>query len=282
MSEKIEQLSYGKINLALDVLYKRDDGYHEINTIMQEIDLADKLTFTEKDKGISIECNHKSLPIDSSNLVYRAWEALKNVTGIDKGIHIKIDKKIPLAAGLAGGSSNAATTLKVLNELWDLKLSQEELMKIGKNLGADIPFCIMGGTAKAQGIGDKLTKLAPFKDKLILIGNPGIEISSQYAYSKMKFNNEKIDIDHIITCMKDNDLKCVSEKIQNVMENPIIWENPVISSIKDNMMENGALGALMSGSGPTVFGLFHDYDTISYAKKQLEKHIDIVHICKTI
>lgn len=280
--EKIEQLSYGKINLALDVLYKRDDGYHEINTIMQEIDLADKLTFTEKPKGITIECNNKSLPRGPSNLVYKAWESLKNLTGIDKGIHIKIDKKIPLAAGLAGGSSNCATTLKVLNQMWDLRLSQEELMDIGKKLGADIPFCIMGGTAKAEGIGEKLTKIKPFKDKLILIGNPGIEVSSKHAYEKLKFKEERIHIDQIITCMNNEDLSCVGESIKNIMEEPIISENPIILAIKESMIKNGALGALMSGSGPTVFGLFDDYDTIVYAKEQLQKRIDIVHICKTI
>lgn len=280
--ENIEQRSYGKINLALDVLYKRDDGYHEINTIMQEIDLADKLTFIEKDKGITIECNNKSLPTGPSNLVYQAWTALKNATGIDKGIHVKIDKKIPLAAGLAGGSANCATTLKVLNELWDLKLTEEELMAIGKTLGADIPFCIMGGTAKAGGIGEKLTRVPSFKDQLILIGNPGIEISSRYAYNKLKLKEERIDIDGILSCMKEKDLKCVGESIKNIMEPSIISENPIISQIKESMMENGALGALMSGSGPTVFGIFDDYDKIAYAKKQLEKQIAIVHMCKTI
>ena len=280
--EKIEDLSYGKINLALDVLCKRDDGYHEINTIMQEIDLADKLTFTKKDKGISIECNIKSLSTGPDNLVYKAWDALRSATGIDRGIHIKIDKKIPLAAGLAGGSSNAATTLKVLNKLWDLKLSQEELMAIGKDLGADVPFCIMGGTAKAEGIGEKLTKIKPFKDKLILIGNPGIEIASQYAYGKLKFTDQRIDIDKIISCIEDDDLKCLGENMKNIMEESIISENPIIDSIKENMIKNGALGALMSGSGSTVFGLFDDFDKISYAKKELEKDIDIVHICKTI
>ena len=282
LMETIEKLSFAKINLALDVLYKRDDGYHELNTIMQEIDLADKLTFTNKDKGITIECNNKSLPKDSSNLVYKAWNAIRDYSGLDRGIHIDIQKNIPLAAGLAGGSANCATTLKVLNELWDLSLTQEELLEIGKKLGADVPFCIMGGTAKAQGIGEKLTKLNPFKDKLILIGNPGMEISSRYAYSRLKFSDKKIDIDSIISSMEDDDLKAVGEKIENIMENPIISENSIIASIKDKMVKNGALGALMSGSGPTVFGLFDDRDKILYAKKELEKDIKTVHICKTI
>ena len=139
----------------------------------------------------------------------------------------------------------------------------------------------MGGTAQAQGIGEELTKLKTFKDKLILIGNPGIEISSQYAYQRLKLKEERINIDEIISCMADDDLKSVGEKIENLMEEAIILENPIIASIKESMIENGALGALMSGSGPTVFGLFDDYDKISYAKKELEKLIDIVHICKT-
>lgn len=280
--ENIEHLSYGKINLALDILYKRDDGYHEINTIMQEIDLADRLIFTEIEKGITIECNDKSLPLDENNLVYKAWDALRKYTGIDRGIHIDIKKNIPIAAGLAGGSSNCATSLKVLNKLWDLNLTEEELMAIGKTIGADIPFCIMGGTAQAQGIGEKLTRISPFKDKYILIGNPGIEISTQYAYSRLKLKEERIDIDAIISCMENDDLKCVGESMENVMEEAIIEENPIISSIKESMKKNGALGALMSGSGPTVFGLFDDYDKITYAGKELEKQIDRVHICRTI
>lgn len=280
--EKIERLSYGKINLALDILYKREDGYHEINTIMQEIDLADKLIFSHLDKGIIIESENKSMPLGPENLVYKAWDILRKVSGVDKGIHIKIEKNIPISAGLAGGSSNCATTLKVLNKLWDLRLTQQELMEIGKDLGADIPFCIMGGTAKAQGIGEKLTRITPFKDKHILIGNPGVEISSQYAYSKLNFKKKRIDIDSIISCMKDNNLKCVGKYIDNIMEEPIIAENPIVSTIKDSMKKNGALGSLMSGSGPTVFGLFDDYEKILQAKKQLQKHINIVHICKTI
>lgn len=280
--EKIEHLSYAKINLTLDVLYKRDDGYHEINTIMQEIDLADKLTFRPLDKGIIIESNIKSLPQGHDNLVYKAWDILRKISGLDKGIHIRIDKKIPIAAGLAGGSSNCATTLKVLNRLWDLNLSQEDLIDIGVKLGADIPFSIIGGTAKATGIGEKLTRISPFKDKYILIGNPGIEISSQYAYNKLKIKKERIHMESIISCMEENDLKCLGKKIGNVMEEPIIAENPIIARIKDKMMKNGALGALMSGSGPTVFGIFDDYDKILQAKDQLKKHIDIVHICKTI
>ena len=275
--------SYGKINLALDVLYKRPDGYHELNTVMQQISLCDKLTFKEINSGIVVESRGLKIPLDSTNLVYRVWEHLKDLSGIDKGIHITIEKNIPVAAGLAGGSSNAAATLKALNQLWNLNLSLDQLMEIGVKLGADIPFCLLGGTALAKGIGNILTPLKSFNNLHILLGNPGIGVSSEYAYSKLdleKHNN--IDIDRLISCMDKRDLKCVGDNFNNIMEAPIIEDNPIIQKIKDNMMANGALGTLMSGSGPTVFGLFQDEDSINKAKEKLLEIIDKVYICKTI
>jgi 4-diphosphocytidyl-2-C-methyl-D-erythritol kinase len=274
--------SFGKVNLALDVLYKRDDGYHEINSIMQEISLKDRLIFTDKNEGITIESDNEEMPLDSNNLVYKAWEKLKDITGIKRGIHVKIEKNIPIAAGLAGGSSNAAATFKALNELWDLKMSLEELMVIGQSLGADIPFCLLGGTAKAQGIGELLTPLKPFKDKYILLGNPGIGISTAYAYSKLDLNGDRYDIDGLVACMEKDDLHCVAKRLRNRMEEPMIKEHPIIQEIKDIMIENGALGALMSGSGPTVFGLFNDEEKIKLAYKKLSEKIHKVYICKTI
>lgn len=282
----MEQLileSYGKINLGLDVLYKRADGYHELNTVMQQISLKDKLIFKEIDRGIKVESRGLKIPLDSTNLVYRAWEYLKELSGIDKGIHITIEKNIPVAAGLAGGSSNGAATLKALNQLWNLNLSLEELMKIGVKLGADIPFCLLGGTALAEGIGDILTPLKSFNDVYILLGNPGIGVSTEYAYSKLELKEKKIiDISKLIFCMDKKDLKCVGNSLENIMEKTIIEENPIIKRIKDNMLDNGALGTLMSGSGPTVFGLFEDEQSIKYAKQKLLEIIDKVYICKTI
>lgn len=275
--------SYGKINLALDVLYKREDGYHELNTIMQQISLKDKLIFKEIEKGIIIESTDQDVPIDESNLVYRAWDKLRSITGISRGIHIYIEKHIPIAAGLAGGSSNGAATLKALNQLWNLNLSLEELMKIGESLGADVPFCLLGGTALAQGIGEKLTPLKPFSGKYILLGNPGICVSTPYAYSKLDLNpRENMDLDELVSCMEKEDLNCVGNNFKNIMEDPIIKEYPVIDKIKEIMIENGALGALMSGSGPTVFGLYEDEEKIKTARDELLKIIDKVYICKTI
>lgn len=274
--------SYGKVNLALDVLYKREDGYHEINSIMQQISLKDRLIFSDKKEGIIIESNDKDLPLDSSNLVHRAWEKLKNISGINRGIHIKIDKQIPIAAGLAGGSANGAATLRALNTLWDLNLSTEELMVIGKSLGADVPFCILGGSASAKGIGEKLTPLKPFKNKFILLGNPGIGISTAYAYSKLDTSVERIDIDNLIDFMNNEDLPSVAKHMKNIMEPYIIKENPIIGEIKRSMIKHGALGALMSGSGPTVFGLFDDKEKMIFAHRKLSEHINKVYNCTTI
>lgn len=274
--------SYGKVNLALDVLYKREDGYHEINSIMQQINLKDKLIFKEHREGIIIESNNNEVPLDSSNLVYRAWEKMKSISGINRGIHIRIEKNIPIAAGLAGGSSNGAATLKALNTLWGLNLSQDELMNIGKSLGADVPFCIMGGTAHAQGIGEKLTALKPFKDKFLLLGNPGIGISTAYAYSKLDLSGMRYDMDELIQSMENEDLPSVARNLKNRMEAAIIKENSIIGEIKRLMIKNGALGALMSGSGPTVFGLFDDQDKLIFTHRKLSEKIKKVYNCITI
>ncbi len=280
--EELYLKSYAKVNLALEVLYKREDGYHEIDSIMQQISLYDQLVFADNKDGIKIESNSSEVPVDSSNLVYKAWEMMKELTGIDRGITIRIDKRIPVAAGLAGGSSNGAMTLRALNQLWDLSLRDEDLMNMGKKIGADIPFCIMGGTARAQGIGEKLTQLSPFKDKYILLANPGLRISAAYAYSKVDLSGERYDSRELVEAMEKDDLNLVASKLYNRLENPIVTENPIIQEIKTMMKENGALGALMSGSGSTVFGIFDDEEKMEFANKKLSLSIPKVYSCKTI
>lgn len=274
--------SYGKVNLALDIQYKREDGYHEIKSIMQRISLKDRLKFKKINEGIIIESNREEVPLDSTNLVYKAWERLSQVTGVKKGIKISIEKNIPVAAGLAGGSSNGAMTLIALNELWDLNLSQEELMEIGKDLGADIPFCIMGGTALAEGIGEKLTQLNSFAGKHLLLCNPGIAISTAYAYGKCTHLNSGIDIEGMVRSINQDDLKAVAEKMANTMEAPMIKEYPIIGEIKDIMIKNGALGSLMSGSGSSVFGLYDDEEKMKFTHKQLLNISDKVFMTKTL
>lgn len=276
--------SYGKINLALDVLYKRDDGYHELNTIMQQIDLMDKVILRNRKKGIKIECNEGDVPLNENNLVYKAWEKLSQKTGIDKGVHIILDKKIPVAGGLAGGSSNAATVLKGLNTLWNLNLSQGELREIGVEIGADIPFCIMGGTAHAKGIGEKLTKLNNFSGKMVLLANIGIPISTAFVYGNLKLDNRntRVDIDKMVKYIEDDDLPNVARNMENIMEKTVIKRYPIIDQIKKAMIEYGALGSIMSGSGPTVFGLFDDEEKIHRCKERLENKVEKIYIARTI
>lgn len=277
--------SYAKINLGLDVLYKRPDGYHEINTIMQQISLSDTLTIREIKEDIVLESNNNNLPLDSTNLVYRAWKILQEKTGINKGIQINIHKRTPIAAGLAGGSSNAAAVLKGLNELWNLNLSEKELREIGVELGADVPYCIMGGTALAEGVGEKLTPLKSFGGKLVLLANPGIGISTVDVYRKLKLQEKpQLDIKKIIHSIENDDLKSVADNIINVMEEVVIEEHPIISDIKKDMMDYGALGSLMSGSGSTVFGLFDDLDKLNYCMIKLKERLTTgtVLLAKTI
>lgn len=280
--EEIIMESHGKVNLILDILYKRPDGYHEINSIMQEISLKDRLKFKEIEKGIIIESNHPTMPRDSNNLIYKVWEKLSSLFGINKGIYVEVKKEIPMAAGLAGGSSNAAATLKALNELWDLKLSQEELIEIGMELGADIPFCLMGGTALAQGIGERLTKISPFSGKYLLLCKPHISISTAQAYRMISPGKDRLDIDKMIKCIEEGNIHCVARRLGNKMEDVIIKEHPIIQEIKDIMETYGALGALMSGSGPTVFGLYDDRDKMIFAQKKLLEKMNKVYICETI
>lgn len=271
--EKIEIESYAKINLSLDVLYKRSDKYHEINTVMQQIDLHDLVKIENiSGKDIIIESNKKDLPLDSSNLVYRAWESIKEKTGIERAIRVKIDKRIPVAAGLAGGSSNAAATLLGLNKLWDLKLSRKELQAMGLKIGADLPYCLVGGTVHARGIGEVLTRLKPFKDKHLLLFNPGIEISTADVYGNLEIDKDnRIDIGKIIDFIEKDDLKSLSENMENMMEKVVIEQYPIIGEAKRDMVIFGALGSLMSGSGATVFGFFDDPDKLGYCKEKFQK-----------
>lgn len=279
---KTEISAYGKVNLALDVLYKREDGYHEIKTIMQQIDLSDKLMISERRGGVSISCDNRLVPLDRTNLAYRAWEEISKLTGTKTGLEIRIEKRIPVAAGLAGGSTNGAALIKALNEMWDLGLTVQEMMDIGLKIGADLPFCIMGGTALAEGIGERLTPLKPLVGVPMLVANPGIQISTPYAYSRLKLTDKRIDIDMITTCIEKGELKCIANSLSNVMEDVIITENPVIGQIKDFMISNGALGALMSGSGASVFGIFEDHEKLHFIYKKIKDQVPFVFETRTI
>lgn len=280
--KKIVKYAHAKINLSLDILYKREDGYHEIESIMQEISLKDRLIFENRDKGIVIESNNPHIPLDLHNLVYKVWEKMNLYTGLDRGLYVNIEKTIPVSAGLAGGSSNAGAAFKAINELWELNLRKEELMKLAKDIGADVPFCILGGTALARGIGEELTSLEAFRDVHILICNPGFEISTQYAYSKLDLQSKRIDTEKLVEYIKKADKLEVARHMENKMEKAIIKKYPIIGDIKEAMIKNGALGSLMSGSGPTVFGIFEDSEGVEFARKKLLQDYPLTYSCKSL
>lgn len=282
--KEIKLNAYAKINLSLDVLKRREDGYHEVKMIMQQIDLKDEIILTEIESGIKIECSNPKIPTDSSNLVYKAYDIMSNEFNISKGIKVRINKKIPMAAGLAGGSSDCAQTIIGLNELWNLNLNQKELMDIGVKIGADVPYCIMGGTALAEGIGEKLTKISGFSGKYILIAKPNIDVSTAYVYKNLDIHNinKHPDTEAMIDAINNDDIYIVVDNMVNVLENVTIKKYSIIEDIKKDMIDNGALGSLMSGSGPTVFGIFDDYEKGKACEVFLKNNSNDVFFIKTI
>ncbi len=264
--------SYGKINLGLDVVKRRPDGYHEVRMIMQTVGLCDTLTMKKQKKDeITMRCDLSFLPTDQKNLVYQAAALMKEKYGISTGVEIDLRKRIPVAAGMAGGSSNCAAAIKGMSQMFDLKLSKEEMCEIGVSLGADVPYCIWGGTALAEGIGEKLTKMPPMPDCWILIAKPGISVSTAFAYKNLQLDqlHHHPDIDGMIRDLKEKDLDGICSKLENVLETVTIPKYPIIRQIKEHLLTMGAEGSLMSGSGPTVFGIFKDKKTVKKALESL-------------
>lgn len=263
-----------KINLGLDVIRRREDGYHEVKMIMQSIRLFDRLTLAKsKTPGINLTTNLGFLPVNEDNLVYKSAKLLMDEFHIDTGVSIQLDKRIPVAAGMAGGSTDAASCLLAMNRLFDLKLSDRQLMERGVALGADIPYCIMKGTALSEGIGEILSPLPDAPDCYVLIAKPGFHVSTKFVYTNLKLDEQTVhpDIDHMINCIRKNDLQDLCDSMANILETVTIPEHPEIADIKKTMLEQGALGALMSGSGPTVFGIFDDLNKAKAAKEKCRK-----------
>jgi len=256
---KIEIDSYSKINLTLNILARRQDGYHDIETIMQSINLADKISIKEEKEGIKIKCSHPLVPVDSQSLTYRTAEKILNRYRITKGVKIEIDKKIPLASGMAGGSANSASILVGINKLFTLNLSNKDLREIGEELGMDVPFCIQNGTALAYHKGEKVTPLPLINPPLWIITiNPGFEIPTKWAYNNLdldQIKKEKNNTKAMLRALKVRKLQGIATNLFNSFEGLVIEKYPEIGEIKDRLIEEGALGALMSGSGPTVFGI---------------------------
>lgn len=270
--EHIKLKALAKINLGLDVIRRREDGYHEVRMIMQTIHLYDTLELVRtKDPGIVITANLDFLPTDENNLIYKAAKLMQDVFHIEEGIVVDLQKRIPVAAGMAGGSTDAAAVLYGMNELFHLGLKRQKLMDLGVKIGADVPYCLMRGTALAEGIGEKLRSLPPMPKCSVLIAKPGIGISTKFVYENLELDEHTVhpDIDRQIAAIREGRLKDAAAYMGNVLETVTISRYPVIDQIKRCMMESGAINAMMSGSGPTVFGLFENEDTAKEAYREM-------------
>lgn len=259
--DRMQLRAMAKINLGLDVLRRREDGYHEVRMIMQTVHIFDQLQLEKRwEEGIRVRTNLYYLPENENNLVFKAAKLLWDEFGLPGGISIELKKYIPVAAGMAGGSSDAAAVLFGMNRMYELGLSMEELMQRGVRIGADVPYCIMRGTALAEGIGEVLSPLPPMPPCTILVAKPGIGVSTRFVFENLKADELKRhpDIDGMTEALEKQDLKGLARLMEagNVLETVTVPAYPVIQRIKDTMLRAGALGALMSGSGPTVFGIF--------------------------
>lgn len=270
--------SYAKINLTLDVLGKRPNGYHDVKMIMQTVSLFDLVIVDKAYSNITVNTNLKYLPNNDKNIAYKAAQLFFKKTGLDGGVRIMIHKNIPVAAGLAGGSGNGAAVLHAMNKLFNAELSIEELCELGAELGADVPYCLIGGTQLAEGIGEILTPLSPMIKTTVLIVKPPINVSTGSIYEQIDSApiERRPDTEKIIDALKSGSMTAVAENLCNVMESVTEKMYPVIGGIKNKMLINGAVGAVMSGSGPSVFGFFDDdrkaklsHDSFAYQYKDV-------------
>ena len=284
-------LAPAKINLYLDVLSKREDGYHEIESVMQSVSLCDKISIDiskSSELKISIDGTSDAIAWDEKNLAYKACKLFVSEAKITNSkIDIFVEKNIPISAGMAGGSTDAGGVLMLLNKAFGEPFSSEKLCELGARLGADVPFCIAGGTYLCKGVGEVLLPLTPFKDKLLVCAIDSSSVSTPVAYGMLdkKYGTDATsssDINAFLAYVKNDDLKGVSSSLFNKFESVIIPENPSILKIKDLLLENGALGALMSGSGPSVFGLFGNETDQKRAFDALQKEKIQAFLCKTL
>ena len=288
--EKLIKKAYGKINLGLDVLRRRPDGYHEVKMIMQMVDIYDTLTFEKReDNQIVLSANREDIPCDESNLIYKAAKLLFDYKQVSYGVNIHLEKRIPVAAGMAGGSTDAAAAFTGLNELFELGVSQQELMELAVKVGADVPYCILGGCALSEGIGEVLTPLPNPPYCEMVIAKPDINVSTKYVYENLNLPELKKhpDIDGIKAAIEAGNLEGVIERLENVLESVTVKKYGIIQDIKDEMISLGASNAIMSGSGPTVFGFFDTREEAEAAKekildKELAKEVFVAHFMEAI
>ncbi len=265
--------AYAKINLGLDVLGRLENGYHLVKMVMQTVDLYDELELARIPEGIRVTTDSDELTGDEDNLVYKAARIMMEEYRPSGGVHIHLRKRIPMAAGMAGGSSDAAATFKGMNRLLDLGAATEDLIRLGVRVGADVPYCIMGGTALAEGIGERLTCLEPAPECIVLVAKPPVGVSTKEVYQAFDSLKEvpHPDIDGMVDAIRRGSLQGILDRMGNVLEHVTVQLHPVIASIKERMKQLGALNSLMSGSGPTVFGIFIDRDLAQNAYETMRR-----------
>lgn len=280
--QTITRKAYAKINLGLDVVRRLENGYHQVRMIMQTVDLYDELAFEKEESGIALLVDNSKnsvnggaagkVPADQSNLIWKAAKLLLDTAGVGEGVSIHLQKNIPVAAGMAGGSTDAAATLLGLNELFQLHYTVEELKDLGVKIGADVPYCVQGGTALAEGIGEVLSPLPAPPEATVLIAKPDIDVSTAFVYRNLRLEEleRHPDIDGMVRALEAGSLGGIVSRLGNVLETVTIPAYPVIRQIKTLMLQEGALGALMSGSGPTVFGIFDQKEKAVRAAQAIE------------
>ncbi len=271
---KIYQKAYAKVNIGLDVLRRRTDGYHEVRMIMQTVDIFDELIIEKREQaGIELQTDNSKLPLDGNNLVCKAAELLFRERNITEGVKVTLTKRIPIAAGMAGGSSDAAAAMRGLNELFEMGYSISQLQQLGVTLGADIPYCIAGGTMLSEGIGEILTPLPAPPACHLVVAKPDIDVSTGFVYGNLHADSLDYhpDIDGMIEALKNGSMKGIADRLGNVLETVTVKEYPVIDRIKETLRAEGAENALMSGSGPTVFGIFGQKETAEAAAAEVRR-----------
>lgn len=264
--------AYAKVNLGLDVIRRLPNGYHEVKMVMQSIGLCDELTLEKASEGIILTTDHPELSCGEDNLICKAAKLMFDTYHIPGGIKIHLQKNIPIAAGMAGGSTDAAAVMKGISRLFDLEIPLERLMELGLSIGADVPYCILGGTALAEGVGEKLTPLTPAPDFYILIAKPEISVSTKYVYENLDLAGvaRHPDIDGMVLSIESGSLQGILDRMGNVLESVTVSAYPVIDTLKRRIRELGAVNSLMSGSGPTVFGIFLSERAAEFACEQLK------------
>lgn len=276
--------AYGKINISLDIVGKREDGYHLLKMIMQNVDLYDSMSFEKCSKGINITCNKPYIPTDERNLVYKAAKLFMDTYDIKEGINIYLKKNIPVAAGMAGGSADAAAVFKALTEVFKIDADDNELMNLGVKIGADVPYCIMGGTALCEGIGEVITPLAPFKNHILVLVKPNFGVSTKEVYKNLDINKifKHPDTEALIKAMEEERLADVCNNMKNLLENVTLRKYPVLKRIKEDMIKMGAMGSMMSGSGPTIFAFFDDMLKAQRCYDKFKTQYKEVYITRTV